>query len=217
MWPFLRGKRAPKEKVAETRGEGKHGEEDSRLQELGVTDRLREFVKTFTVDTFRSFPLHDDQAAHPAGVCAQSNVRNDLTEWQERHATLVLSEVKEIAQLRYVLCPRHLKERQFWRIYFQLVKSYVAPYEMHAIQKARMKKLEMEVEESLIKGAIEVEMAETSHGTGSSMTLISKGNSLLRDDTDRVERASKTFEDHDSCIMLNLMVTGKDVLHREYF
>ncbi|CAL9145452.1 unnamed protein product [Musa hybrid cultivar] len=191
MWPFARGKRASKEKAAETSGEGKHRQEDGLLQELGVTDRLREFVKTFTVDTFRSFPLHDDQAADPADVCAQSNVRKDLTEWQERHATLVLSEVKEIAQLRYVLCPRHLKERQFWRIYFQLVKSYVAPYEMHAIQKARMKKLEMEVEESLIKGAIEVEMAETNHGSGSSMTLISKENSLLKDDIDRVVRAGE--------------------------
>lgn len=97
-----------------------------------------------------------------------------------------------------------------------------ARYEMHAIQKARMKKLEMEVEESLIKGAIEVEMAETNHGSGSSMTLISKENSLLKDDIDRVVRAGKPFKDHDSCIMLNLMVTGnellgKDVFHREHF
>lgn len=85
-----------------------------------------------------------------------------------------------------------------------------------------MKKLEMEVEESLIKGAIEVEMAETNHGSGSSMTLIRKENSLLKDDIDRVERAGKPFKDHDSCIMLNLMVTGnellgKDVFHREHF
>ena len=33
---------------------------------------------------------------------------------------------QEISQLRYMLCPRHLKESQFWRIYFKLVKSHVA-------------------------------------------------------------------------------------------
>ncbi|KAK9941865.1 hypothetical protein M0R45_007558 [Rubus argutus] len=33
-----------------------------------------------------------------------SNVRKDLTEWLERHATLVLTTVKEISRLRYELC-----------------------------------------------------------------------------------------------------------------
>lgn len=33
---------------------------------------------------------------------------------------------QELSQLRYRLCPGHLKEQQFWRIYFMLVKSYVA-------------------------------------------------------------------------------------------
>ncbi|KAL4274124.1 hypothetical protein GQ457_13G000850 [Hibiscus cannabinus] len=50
-----------------------------------------------------------------------SNVRKDLSDWQERHAVLVLSKVKELSQLRFKLCPRH-----FWRIYFMLVKSHVA-------------------------------------------------------------------------------------------
>jgi hypothetical protein len=56
-----------------------------------------------------------------------SNVRKDLSEWQERHATLVLGSVKQISKLRYELCPRVMKERRFWRIYFTLVSTHVAP------------------------------------------------------------------------------------------
>lgn len=87
----------------------------------------------------------------------ESNVRKDLSEWQERHATLVLGSVKvytlrislvlhvqdvdfvfevwvlclcclqQISKLRYELCPRVMKERRFWRIYFTLVSTHVAP------------------------------------------------------------------------------------------
>jgi hypothetical protein len=51
----------------------------------------------------------------------------DLTGWQERHAVLVLSKAKELAKIRYDLCPRHMKDKQFWRIYFLLAKSYTSP------------------------------------------------------------------------------------------
>ncbi|KAL9263072.1 hypothetical protein AKJ16_DCAP26952, partial [Drosera capensis] len=101
------------------------GEEE--LERFGVTDELREFVKGITIGTFRDFPLPDD--APMSDVPTISNVRQDLTEWQERHATLVLSTVKEISKLRYELCPRIMKDRKFWRIYFILVNSHVTPYE----------------------------------------------------------------------------------------
>ncbi|KAG6412322.1 hypothetical protein SASPL_124998 [Salvia splendens] len=52
-----------------------------------------------------------------------SNIRQDLTEWQEKHAKLVLLTVKEVSKLRYQLCPRVMKERKFWRIFFILVKA----------------------------------------------------------------------------------------------
>ncbi|XP_042407178.1 uncharacterized protein LOC121997035 [Zingiber officinale] len=187
MWPFAKGSRASKEDTP-GKDQGKEGKEDHQLLEFGVTDRLREFVRTFTVDTFKSFPLQDDQPADADGVGVESNVRMDLTEWRERHATLVLSKVKEIARLRYVLCPRHLKERQFWRIYFQLVKSYIAPYERHAMQKARMQKLEMESEESPHKAAIEVEMSESNKRSDSSTALPSKENCVLKDDINGGDR-----------------------------
>ncbi|CAN6447719.1 unnamed protein product [Victoria cruziana] len=95
------------------------------LEKYGITDDLREFVRDLTISTFRDFPLEDE--AKTSDVPTVSNVRQDLTEWQAKHATLVLSTVKEVSHFRYELCPRHMKERRFWRIYFTLVKSHVAP------------------------------------------------------------------------------------------
>ncbi|KAB2636553.1 hypothetical protein D8674_027087 [Pyrus ussuriensis x Pyrus communis] len=86
-------------------------------EQLGVTERLVDLVKSFTLDTFRNFRLPDDEGAEED---------EDLSGWQERHATIVLSRVKELSHLRYKLCPRYLKERQFWRVYFMLVKKHVA-------------------------------------------------------------------------------------------
>ncbi|KAF7806291.1 synapse-associated protein of 47 kDa-like [Senna tora] len=101
------------------------GIEEKDLISFGITDELREFVKGITFTTFRDFPLQDECELSDAPTV--SNVRNDLTEWQERHANLVLSAVKEISKLRYELCPRVMKERKFWKIYFILVNSHTAP------------------------------------------------------------------------------------------
>ncbi|KAF2292629.1 hypothetical protein GH714_026115 [Hevea brasiliensis] len=147
-----------------------HEDEDEEL--LGVTSQLIDHVKSFTLDTFKNFPLlaeedgttgaatfSDEVLATTATTSA--NIRKDLSQWQERHATLVLSKVKELSQLRFRLCPRHLKEREFWRIYFTLVKSYIAEYELQAIRVAKIKWMAMEKEISSDSGAFEVEMAET--------------------------------------------------------
>ncbi|XP_038988140.1 uncharacterized protein LOC103706557 isoform X2 [Phoenix dactylifera] len=92
---------------------------------FGITEELRDFVKGIPLGTFRDFPMEDEPEM--SDVPTVSNVRQDLNEWQARHAMLVLSTVKEISKLRYELCPRHMKERKFWRIYFILVNNYVAP------------------------------------------------------------------------------------------
>ena len=68
-----------------------------------------------------------------------SNVRKDLNEFQEKHATLVLTTVKEISRLRYELCPRAMKERHFWKIYFTLVNTHVAPYEKQYMQEVQLR------------------------------------------------------------------------------
>ncbi|TYH61677.1 hypothetical protein ES332_D07G069500v1 [Gossypium tomentosum] len=100
-------------------------EQEKELESFGINEELRDFVKGITLSTFQDFPLPDDSPM--SDVPTISNVRQDLTEWQEKHAKLVLSTVKEISKLRFELCPRVMRERKFWRIYFLLVNSHVAP------------------------------------------------------------------------------------------
>uniref|UniRef100_A0A7C8ZAD0 BSD domain-containing protein n=1 Tax=Opuntia streptacantha TaxID=393608 RepID=A0A7C8ZAD0_OPUST len=124
----------------------------------GVTDQLIEFVKTFTLDTFKNFSLADEDSDETQTT--SGGVRVDLSDWQQRHATIVLSKVKELSKLRYILCPRHLKERDFWRIYFTLVKSYVTEHQLRAIQVDKLRKMAMENEKSSDANGIELEMTE---------------------------------------------------------
>ncbi|KAK8522696.1 hypothetical protein V6N12_056397 [Hibiscus sabdariffa] len=103
---------------------------DSELRTFGVTDELRGFVRGFTSSTFQNFPSPVQDEPEPSDAStAGTNVRKDLSEWQERHATLVLTTVEEIKKLRYEMCPRVMKERKFWRIYFILVSTHVGPFE----------------------------------------------------------------------------------------
>ncbi|XP_010550883.1 PREDICTED: uncharacterized protein LOC104821647 isoform X2 [Tarenaya hassleriana] len=142
---------------------------------LGVTDELLDHVRTFAIDTFKNFPLEEEEASvNPDedgshGTNSSDNMRKDLSDWQERHAVLVLSKSKELSQLRFKLCPRLLKERQFWRIYFKLVRNLVAGYELQAIQWAKIRRMAMEDEEAPKNNCVhEVEMAETKQGGTSS-------------------------------------------------
>ncbi|KAH9707828.1 BSD domain-containing protein [Citrus sinensis] len=111
---------------------------DLELQKFGITDDLRDFVKGLTSSTFQNFPIQDEAEASDVPNTT-SNVRKDLTEWQERHATLVLATVKGISKLRYELCPRVMKERKFWKIYFTLVSTHVAPYEKQYMEEIKLK------------------------------------------------------------------------------
>ncbi|CAL1395196.1 unnamed protein product [Linum trigynum] len=124
---------------------------EEELRKFGITDDLRDFVKGLTFSTFQNFPVQDDPA--PADVPAnESNVRKDLNEWQERHATLVLSTVKQISKLRYDLCPRVMKERRFWRSYFTLVSTHVGPYEQEYKEELK-RKAEEQIKDEKIKQA----------------------------------------------------------------
>lgn len=143
-------------------------EPDADLEVFGVTEDLREFVRGLTMNTFRDFPLQDEPEV--TEVPTVSNVRQDLNEWQAKHATIVLSTVKEISKFRYDLCPRYMKERKFWRIYFLLVNTYVSPYERRYMDELKAKE-ELKKEEKL------KEVAMTPQGATSSETkLESKGS-----------------------------------------
>lgn len=179
-WPF--GMRKSASGITKQNRQKPNQEEDEAyLKEFGVTQQLIDFVQGFTINTFKDHPLQDDQKGQQIDGSAL-NESQDLTEWQERHATFVLSKVKEISQLRYVLCPRHLKESQFWRIYFLLVNSYVSPYEMHALAKAKLRMLELQNEKSVNKATIEVEMTDAKHASGSSISLQCESEPFVEED-----------------------------------
>ncbi|XP_028753799.1 uncharacterized protein LOC114713340 isoform X2 [Neltuma alba] len=123
--------------------------DEKGLERFGITDELREFVQGITLTTFQDFPLADD--IQEPDVPAVSNVSPDLSEWQEKHATLVLSKVKEISKLRYELCPRVMKERKFWKIYFILVHNHIAPYQKQYMEDAKVKSSDQEKDQQAMK------------------------------------------------------------------
>ncbi|XWS37238.1 hypothetical protein CRYUN_Cryun19dG0026200 [Craigia yunnanensis] len=130
-------------------------EQEKELERFGINEELRDFVKGITLSTFQDFPLPDDSPM--SDIPTVSNVRKDLTEWQEKHANLVLSTVKEISKLRYESCPRVMRERKFWRIYFILVNSHVARYEKQYMEDVEQKSAEQVTDEK-VKESSNVEM-----------------------------------------------------------
>ncbi|KNA14263.1 hypothetical protein SOVF_109090 [Spinacia oleracea] len=134
----------------------------------GVTRQLIEFIKSFNLDTFKNFSIPEEE--NGGTQTTSSGVRVDLSEWQQQHATIILSKVKELSQLRYMLCPRHMKERQFWRIYFSLVKSYVTEYELQAIRLDKLRKIATENEKVSDTNGIELEMTEAKQSSSSAPT-----------------------------------------------
>ncbi|XP_020202415.1 uncharacterized protein LOC109788160 [Cajanus cajan] len=148
----------------QTQSNSKVQQEEDNI--YGITVELINHVKCFTLDTFKNFPLQDEDEVTNGEQTQSSSTkeRKDLSQWQERHAILILSRVKEISQLRYVLCPRHLKENQFWKIYFKLARSHVLEYELRDIQREKLKRMAMEDEKSSDNNPYEVEMAEAKHG-----------------------------------------------------
>ncbi|KAJ1704633.1 hypothetical protein LUZ63_004412 [Rhynchospora breviuscula] len=163
-WPFNKGRNGGD--LTNERS-GKELEDE----EFGITDSLLDFVKTFTIDTFKSYPLNQGDPTAESHRTGGANVRTDLTQWQEQHAVHILSKAKEISKLRYDLCPRHMKDKEFWTIYFLLVKTHIAPYEIRAIQKAKLKSMDTSGEISQKKAVIEVEMMESNNGTSSTGDL----------------------------------------------
>ncbi|XP_024975949.1 uncharacterized protein LOC112513813 isoform X1 [Cynara cardunculus var. scolymus] len=138
---------------------------DEQRHLYGITDDLIGLINSFTIETFKNFNLQDEEAAIDGAESTSGNVQKDLSDWQEKHAIIVLSKVKELSQLRFKLCPRHLKEREFWRIYFTLVKNYVAKYELHAIRLEKLKQIAVENTKDSNTSAYEVEMLESRKST----------------------------------------------------
>ncbi|KAK7407455.1 hypothetical protein VNO78_09398 [Psophocarpus tetragonolobus] len=161
------------------------------LHKFGVTDDLRSFVKGLTSTTFQNFPLTSDEPEGSDVATVGSNVRKDLNEFQERHATLVLTTVKEISRLRYELCPRTMKERHFWKIYFTLVNTHVAPYEKQYMEEVQLRAA------AELNTDTEVEQPAVTGGTG-------KAEATGKNVKGRPSNSSSTEQDLDTFLLGDL-------------
>ena len=92
----------------------------SELRQYGITPEFKDFVRSLTYSTFRDYPVDDLDVGQPASTDREMHY---LLPWQERHAMLVVQSVKEINELRFVLCPKRMTDEQFWKIYFSLTKK----------------------------------------------------------------------------------------------
>ncbi|DBA74162.1 hypothetical protein WJX77_005562 [Trebouxia sp. C0004] len=92
----------------------------SELRQYGITPEFKDFVRSLTYSTFRDYPMHELDMAESASTDRDMHY---LLPWQERHAMLVVQSVKEINELRFVLCPKRMTDEQFWKIYFNLTKK----------------------------------------------------------------------------------------------
>ncbi|PON76731.1 BSD domain containing protein [Trema orientale] len=155
----------------------------AELLRFGITEDLTDFVKGLTSTTFQSFTIQDEaEGSESETPTTASNVRKDLTEWQEKHATLVLTTVKHISRLRYELCPRTMKERRFWKIYFTLVSSYVAPYEKQ-YQEEKLKEAEQKKDDNTNQTSV-VGGNDKEEGREKNLSSLSSKSSSAEQDLD---------------------------------
>nr|XP_048328856.1 uncharacterized protein LOC112491759 [Ziziphus jujuba var. spinosa] len=190
--------------------------QEKDLEAFGITEELRDFVRGITISTFQDFPLEDDTQF--SDIPTVSNVSQDLTEWQAKHANLVLSTVKEISKLRYELCPRFMRERKFWRIYFILVNSHVAPYEKRYAEDMKLKSAEQEkvdkAEEPMKDGITSEEQVKDANHQSKTATSSSAEQDLdaflLGDPGDSDDGPDDDDDDGDLDDEFDKMVDGSD-------
>ncbi|KAM5570998.1 hypothetical protein ABKV19_011564 [Rosa sericea] len=176
-------------------------EQEKDLEAFGITEELRDFANGMTFVTFKDFPLPDDTRF--SDVPTVTNVRQDLTEWQEKHANLVLSTVEEISKLRYELCPRVMTERKFWRIYFILVNNHVAPYEKRYLEEVKQKSTEQFLDDRVkeptkVETTSKAEDKEEKHHTKTSISSTTDQDLdafLLGDSDDDPDHDGGDFDD----------------------
>lgn len=85
------------------------------MEEYGITEEYIVSVQQLDYSAFRDFQQPSDNDRK----CGEKR----LNKWQERHALLLVKNVKAIDELRFVLCPKYMDDGQFWETYFELMKD----------------------------------------------------------------------------------------------
>ncbi|KAI3429723.1 hypothetical protein D9Q98_010039 [Chlorella vulgaris] len=102
----------------------------AELEAFGITPEFGEFVRTLNYSAFRDFPTERllpaaDGGAAAGNTAAAVSPAYQLNPWQVRHATLVVQALKEVNELRFVLCPKYMTDEHFWHVYFTLARKYL--------------------------------------------------------------------------------------------
>ncbi|PSC74256.1 BSD domain containing [Micractinium conductrix] len=101
----------------------------TELEAYGITPDYAEFVRTLNYSTFRDFPAeHLLPASEPGSEVSSSAAAAGgppyrLNPWQVRHATLVVQALKEVNELRFVLCPKYMTDEHFWHVYYTMARK----------------------------------------------------------------------------------------------
>ncbi|XP_068312404.1 uncharacterized protein [Pyrus communis] len=105
------GRSEPPDQLAMDFGEGEE-EEDCAV---GVTEEVLAFARNIAMhpETWLDFPLDEEEDLGDF----------DMSDAQQEHATVIEHLAPRLAALRFELCPCHMSESYFWKVYFVLLHS----------------------------------------------------------------------------------------------
>ncbi|KAI3958877.1 hypothetical protein MKX01_023553 [Papaver californicum] len=88
---------------------------------VGVTDDVLAFARNIAMhpETWLDFPLDKDEDSDDF----------DMSDAQQEHALAVMNLAPELAALRMELCPEHITDGYFWKIYFVLLHSRLSKHD----------------------------------------------------------------------------------------
>ncbi|KAJ6843909.1 uncharacterized protein M6B38_295015 [Iris pallida] len=98
--------------------EAEEEEEEEGGEAVGVTEEVVAFARSVSMhpETWLDFPLSPDDDDNGSEAFEMSDA-------QQEHALAVESLAPSLAALRIELCPSHMSENHFWKIYFVLLHS----------------------------------------------------------------------------------------------
>ncbi|XP_038716669.1 uncharacterized protein LOC120010056 [Tripterygium wilfordii] len=92
-------------------------EEDDKLEEnaVGITDEVLAFARNIAMhpETWLDFPLDEEEDLDDF----------DMSDAQREHASAIECLAPRLAALRIELCPCHMTQSYFWKVYFVLLHS----------------------------------------------------------------------------------------------
>ncbi|KAL9450200.1 hypothetical protein AB3S75_012017 [Citrus x aurantiifolia] len=99
-------------------GNGDYGEEEEEeegLSAVGITDEVLAFASNIAhhPETWLDFPLEEEDDLDDL----------DMSDAQKEHALAIQHFAPRLAALRIELCPFHMSENYFWKVYFVLLHS----------------------------------------------------------------------------------------------